>query len=171
MSRDGVSPARASPSVKDREVERTTVYLHAGELFVSIEPCEISTIVGSCVAVCILDRTLRIGGANHYLLPTVMDGANATPRFGNVAILELIARLVALGASRKDLVAKVFGGASLLPTAAGTPSQSLGWKNVRVARRVLAEQAIPVVAEDVGGGSGRKLVFRTDEGHVFVKRV
>jgi chemotaxis protein CheD len=153
-----------------REDSRTRVYLHAGQVFASREPCEISTVLGSCVGVVLVDALLRTGGACHYLLPFDAADGLATPRFGNPAIGDLIARMLAMDSRKRDLEAKLFGGASMLSQARPNVP-SLGTKNVDVARRRLADEGIPIVAEDVGGYAGRKLVFLTDEGHVWVKKL
>jgi chemotaxis protein CheD len=158
------------PSTEARELstETVTVHLHAGQLFASTQACTLSTVLGSCVSVCLIDPVRRSGGANHYLLPMHVVGGHASARFGNVAIEQLVDKMLLLGSRKRDLVAKVFGGASTI----GRPeTESLGWQNVEVARRVLAAQGIAVVAEDVGGARGRKLLFRTDEGHAWVRKL
>jgi chemotaxis protein CheD len=162
----------ASPTpTKDLATEPVVVHLHAGQIFASPQPCTISTVLGSCVAVCIVDPVRGSGGANHYLLPMHVVGGNASPRFGNVAIEELITKMLLLGSRKYDLHAKVFGGASTLPRAGRPETESLGWQNVEVARRVLATHGIQIVAEDVGGARGRKLLFRTDEGHAWIRKL
>ena len=159
------SPTDSPPPSDDT---RPRVYLHAGQVFVSREPCEVSTVLGSCVGVLLVDSVLRFGGACHYLLPFEGAGAVATPRFGSVAIATLVARMLALGSQKRDLRAKLFGGASMLH-GDRPDGPSLGAKNVEVARERLEEEGIPIVAEDVGGYTGRKLVFLTDQGHVWVR--
>jgi chemotaxis protein CheD len=144
------------------------VYLQPGQVFASTEPTEAMTVLGSCVAVCLWDRRLRIGGANHFLLPYLADGATASPRYGNVAIERLIRDLERLGSRTEDVASKVFGGASVLE-AFRDERAHLGTKNVDLARRILGAHAIPIVAEDVMGARGRKLVFHTDSGIALVR--
>lgn len=150
--------------------DSVVVYLHAGQLFASAQACTISTVLGSCVSVCLVDTARDWGGANHYLLPMHVVGSHASPRFGNVAIEELVSRMLLLGSRRQDLQAKVFGGASTLGST-GPESDGLGWQNVEVARRALAAQRIPIVAEDVGGARGRKLLFKTEGGRAWVRKL
>lgn len=154
---------------RPRSEQRVQVYLHAGQTFASNAPCEVTTVLGSCVALLLVDPVRRFGGASHYLLPFEVNGPSATPRFGNTAISQLLAKMLALGSRKKDLVAKVFGGAStrMVPL---PPGPTLGDKNVEFARRRLAEERIPLVAEDVGGNGGRKLIFMTDDGQVWVRK-
>ncbi|HLK35408.1 MAG TPA: chemotaxis protein CheD [Polyangiaceae bacterium] len=163
MARRTEAPEALAPA----EVHRERVYLHAGQIFATSEPCEVSTVLGSCVGVVLIDGARRVGGASHYLLP--YDGGGS-PRYGNGAITTLVARTIALGSRKPDLVAKVFGGSSIL-SQVRPERPSLGAQNVEVARRRLAEEGIAIVAEDVGGFVGRKVVFLTDCGQVWVKRL
>jgi chemotaxis protein CheD len=151
-----------------RDATRICVYLSAGQIFASDVPCEVTTILGSCVGVLLIDQAAHIGGASHYVLPFESHGRSANARFGNVAISQLVARMLSLGSRRRDLVAKVFGGASMLASAR-TDGPTIGTKNVEVARHRLEEESIPIVAEDIGGCAGRKVVFLTDRGQVWVK--
>ena len=146
------------------------VFLHAGQLVASAERCEVTTIVGSCVMVCLIDPVRRVGGANHYVLP-LAGPAQPTPRFGDVATRDLVLRMAAHGCREGELQAKIFGGASVLLASDRIGVESLGAKNVRAARQALLARGIPVVAEDVGGTRGRKIVFRTDTGDVWVRRI
>ena len=154
-----------------RDVDsRTPTYLHPGQVFVSATPAEVTTILGSCVAVCVWDRALRVGGANHYLLPHGVESGPSPARFGDVALRRLIDGVLALGCQRRNLEAKVFGGACVLEALRGK-GRHLGRKNVEMALAVLRQEGIPVVAEDTGGGRGRKIVFHTDDGAAWVKRL
>jgi chemotaxis protein CheD len=149
-------------------VTRKKVYLHAGQLCAYAEPSEITTILGSCIAVCVFDPIRRAGGMNHYVLP-MRAGEHASPRFGNVAIKMLVDRLANLGSHRRDLQAKLFGGAAMVGAARTSPG--LGDQNIALAREMLTRERIPIVAEDVGGDRGRKLLFRSDDGVALVKKL
>jgi chemotaxis protein CheD len=143
------------------------VYLAPGRLYASAEDAQVTTILGSCVAVCIWDAQAQVGGLNHFLLPS---GRPASPRFGDSAIALLIGRLLELGAHRGRLSAKVFGGACVLE-AFRADEWSLGARNVEIAREQLAAWSIPVVGEDVGGDLGRKLVFHVRTGAAWVRSI
>ena len=146
------------------------VYLHAGQLFVSQEPTQATTILGSCVAICLWDPTIRVGGLNHFMLPNDIGTSCASPRYATFATATLLDNLVGLGCDRRRLQAKIFGGARVL-SAFQRAGHDLGTQNIEVARLRLAEQRIPIVSEDVGGSHGRKLIFRTDNGMALVKKV
>jgi len=146
------------------------VYLHAGNLYASAEPAQITTVLGSCVAICLYDPMAQVGGMNHYMLPADVGMNCKTPRYANFAITTLIERVLALGAERRRLQAKLFGGACVLSSFQGS-GNDLGSKNIEVARRRLEEEKIPVLAEDLGGNHGRRLVFRTDTGLALTKIV
>jgi chemotaxis protein CheD len=143
------------------------VYLAPGRLYASGEDVQVTTILGSCVAVCIWDAQAEVGGMNHFLLPS---GGAASPRFGDSAVALLIGRVLEEGGQRGRLAAKVFGGACVLE-AFRTDRWSLGARNVEMAREQLAAAAIPVVGEDVGGDLGRKLVFHVRTGAAWVRAI
>ncbi len=155
----GVSPLPPTGTLQQ-------AYLHAGHMVVSREPCRVTTVLGSCVAVALWDPSSGIGGVNHFLLPQGSDSA----RFGNVAVRTLIREVVAAGGRRRLLQAKLFGGACVLRAFKGVGSGThLGQKNVEVARQILIDEGIPVTAEDVEGDRGRKLIFQTHDGAAWVR--
>jgi len=147
---------------------RAQIYLHAGQLAVAAEPTAITTILGSCVAVCLFDPVNRVGGMNHYLLPHHVEREKSA-RFGNVAIPQLVERVIAAGARRAALQAKVFGGASVIGAFRG--SRNLGEENAILAARLLDEAGIPILDRDVGGTRGRKLIFHVDDGSAWVRQL
>jgi chemotaxis protein CheD len=150
--------------------ERQKYYLHPGGLFVSRDNCAVTTILGSCVSVCLWDPETKIGGMNHYLLPNFFAEGVASPRFGDIAIKALIEKLLALGARKPQLRSKIFGGACVLE-AFQNREDHLGIKNIRVARTLLEEEGIPLISHDVGGRRGRKLIFHTDDGAVWIREL
>jgi chemotaxis protein CheD len=149
---------------------RMKIYLHPGQLFASAERCAVTTILGSCVALCLWDPISKVGGINHYLLPFWVGECLASARFGNVAVRDLIDRVLAHGGQKWRLQAKLFGGACVLE-AFRNREKHLGMKNVEVAQSLLEEEGIPVVAHDVGGQKGRKLIYHTDSGTAWVKQL
>lgn len=144
-------------------------YLHAGHILVSRDPCRVTTVLGSCVAVGVWDPVSGIGGINHFLLPDRLGAGAPSPRFGNVAVHALIEGVIAAGAHRHALRAKVFGGACVLRAFQKDGAWHLGSKNVDVARRLLREEGIPIAVEDVEGTRGRKLIFQTHDGAAWVR--
>jgi chemotaxis protein CheD len=130
----------------------------------------VTTILGSCVAVCVFDPVLHLGGTNHYVLPHWAGNGLSSARFGNVAVRSLIDKMLALGGRKADLQAKVFGGACVVAAFRGR-EEHLGTKNADLALRTLRQEGIPVVADDVGGRRGRKVIFQTDTGVALVRLI
>lgn len=143
-------------------------YLHPGHLYIATEPAVVNTILGSCVSVCLWSAESGIGGINHYLLPAGLATSPSALRYGNVSIELLLQRLQRVGCRLGSLQAKVFGGACVLDAMRGKSGQ-LGAKNVEVASSALAAVGIPIMASDVGGNRGRKLVFQPHDGSALVK--
>jgi len=161
-------PASAPVRVPDAG-DRVQVYLHAGQLHAASVPTAITTVLGSCVSVCLYDPVTKVGGMNHFLLPLHVE-REASPRFGTVAVPALVDAVLRAGGTRAGLVAKVFGGASVIG-AIGKGGRRLGEENAALALRLLEDAGIPVLDQDVGGQRGRKLVFIVDEGTAWVRQL
>jgi len=142
-------------------------YLYPSTLFASDEPYHIKTILGSCVAVCLWDSALKIGGMNHYMLPLWNGKGLASPKYGNIAMEKLIEKMINLGSKKYNLQAKVFGGAEVLQQQ--TINYNIGRRNVIMAYESLREHNIPIISQSVKGLSGRKIIFATNTGEVLHK--
>ena len=147
---------------------RAKIYLHPGQCFASTEPSAVTTILGSCVSLCVWDCVLKIGGMNHYLLPFSVSGEVASPRIGAVAIEMLIKRVIFMGAAQNRLQAKLFGGACVIE-AFREKEDHIGRVNAQIAEIILRTLGIPVVEQDLGGRRGRKLTFNTDDGESWIR--
>ncbi|MGA2413345.1 MAG: chemotaxis protein CheD [Candidatus Sulfotelmatobacter sp.] len=148
------------------EAKETPHFLYPGQVFVTRDPITISTILGSCAAICLWDTHRKAGGMNHYLLPEGGDEGPNRLRYGNVANPELLNRVLALGCEIRNLQAKIFGGSSAF---AVDLSQSLGAKNVALAESFLRSAGIPVLEREVSGKHGRRLVFQIADGITTTK--
>jgi chemotaxis protein CheD len=153
------------------EAELKSVFLHPGGMYASVEPANITIILGSCVAVCLFNERLSIGGATHYMLPTLGSEGLASPRYGDIAIKRLFEELYRLGSRNKDLRAYVFGGASMLVAFRSGSSELIGKKNVDLALEVLARESIAIERRDTGGEESRKITMRTDTGVTSLKLI
>lgn len=141
-------------------------FLYPGQVFATADPIVISTILGSCAAVCLWDRHKKAGGLNHYLLPEGPDDGPNRLRYGTIANPELLKQVLALGCETRNLQAKLFGGAAAFGS---DPSRSLGARNVQLAEEFLRSAGIPVVEKDVSGKRGRRLVFQIADGVTVIK--
>jgi chemotaxis protein CheD len=122
------------------------------------------------VGVCLFDAGRGVGGMNHFLLPDSAGHARPGPRFGDVAMAQLLGEVLGAGASRERLEARVFGGACVL-SAFCAGSRHLGERNVEVALAFLDARGIPVLECDTGGRRGRRLLFHTHTGAAQARRI
>lgn len=144
--------------------------VHPGSRFSSREPVVIQTLLGSCVAACLYDPATGVAGLNHFLLAaprysrTLPQTHTDAGRYGIAAIELLINDMVHLGADRRRLRAKVFGGATVVLKS--EPSKDnffcIHEINQRFIREYLKTENIPIVSEDLGGERGRIVYFETD---------
>jgi chemotaxis protein CheD len=141
-------------------MEDNVHFLYPAALFASKTPHMVTTILGSCVAVCMHDPILRIGGINHYMLPLWNGQGLASPKYGNIAIERLLEKMLSLGCSKYNLQSKIFGGGEVIQT---TVTQfNIGARNIKLAMEMLEELKIPIIGHSVGGKLGRKILFNTE---------
>ncbi|MBD2858130.1 chemoreceptor glutamine deamidase CheD [Spongiibacter sp. KMU-158] len=127
----------------------------------------ISTVLGSCIAACIRDRVLNIGGLNHFMLPEGeggMDGVAA--RYGTYAMEHLINDILKKGGKRQNLEIKIFGGGKIMKGIT-----DIGAKNIRFIKQFLATEGLVAEAEDLGLEFSRKVNYFPSTGRVLVKRL
>jgi chemotaxis protein CheD len=135
-----------------------------GRWAVAAAPVQIRTLLGSCAGVVLHDRVARLGGVAHIVLPASRGTADHPGKFADTAIPALIEDLRLLGRSaRLRLSAKLVGGASMF---ASTSSLDIGRMNRDAVEQILADLGIPVLARDVGGGTGRRATLDTASGLV-----
>ncbi len=149
-----VLPAEFMKTFEHTDSEEARHFLYPGQVFVTRDPITISTILGSCAAICLWDRHKKAGGMNHYLLPEGQGEGPNRFRYGNVANPELLRQVLALGCELKYLQAKIFGGSSAF---GNDPLQSLGSRNVQLAEDFLRSAGIPVMEKDVSGKAWPKV--------------
>lgn len=142
-------------------------YVEPGQLLISTEPCTLRTILGSCVAVCLYDSKLRIGGMNHYMLARALSANERSFRHGDRALAELLSRLLRLGCDRSNLGASVIGGARVLSSFSDV--MHLGRRNSEFAVEWLRDEGIPIVVSDVLGNCARRLDFHVGDGTCSVR--
>lgn len=160
-------PGEASFFYADHHFQYDAVKVLPGEYFVSSEDLVIMTVLGSCIAACIWDNKMRIGGMNHFMLPDG-DGADGSGRYGSYAMELLLNEMIKLGARRETMQAKVFGGGAVM---AGFTTMNVGERNTKFVLDYLATERIPVVSQDVLDIHPRKVCFFPVTGKALVKRL
>ena len=166
-----MSSAIAAPpagSYYDAALQTHAIRILPADYLATDQPVALVTLLGSCVAACLYDPALALGGMNHFMLPggDVNDATSA--RYGVNAMELLINALLKRGARRQRLLAKVFGGGNVL---SGFHSDPIGTRNAGFVADYLAAERIPVVASDLGDNQARKVCFFVQTGRSLVKRL
>lgn len=147
-----------------------------GEFYVSNHGEMIVTVLGSCISACVRDRVKGIGGMNHFMLPVQSEKMSASPntpytesaRYGNWAMEFLINEILKNGGDKKHIEIKVFGGGKVL---ASMSKIDIGRKNIEFVRTFIANEALYLAAEDLGGLYPRKVLYFPDTGSVKVRKL
>jgi chemotaxis protein CheD len=158
-------------NIPAKELERYARNVQPGAWVVDSEK-PLSTLLGSCVAVCLFDPLMKIGGINHFMLPEMGRNKNSdvdSLLSGSYAMEALLNALLIKGAKKLRLQAKAFGGGTIIDTDGG--SLSIGMRNANFAKEWLVREGIPLRSSDFLGPWSRKIVFLPFNGEAFCKRL
>lgn len=155
----------------DRKFDIEAVKILPGEYFVTPRDMLIVTVLGSCISVCLRDSATGIGGMNHFMLPGDKSEASSvvsgSARYGTYAMEVLINHLLKLGALRRRLEAKVFGGGAVI---SNMTTMNVGERNAAFVLDYMRTEGIPVVASDLLDIYPRKIYFFPRTGRVLQKK-
>lgn len=146
--------------------------LMPGEYYATQNDEVLYTVVGSCICACIYDHKNNVAGMSHFMLPGIINPQeirySEVGRYGIFAMELLIGELMKLGAQRKNLQAKLFGGGNLMRFRKS--DGDVTGSNIRFGQKFLSLEGIPLVKSDMGGDKGRKILFFSDDYRVLLKR-
>jgi chemotaxis protein CheD len=154
----------------DKSFNISAAKILPGEYYVTQKDMVLVTVLGSCVAACIRDTKLGMGGMNHFMLPDggAKELVGNSARYGTYAMEVLINHLLKMGASRNRLEAKVFGGGAVMET---LKSSNVGIRNAEFVLDFLKTEKIPVVAKDLLDTYPRKVYYFPQTGRVMLKKI
>lgn len=144
------------------------------DLNIAAPPEKLITVgLGSCVGIAIYDASSKVGGLAHIMLPdsTQFSNVNNPMKFADLAIPILLERMEQKGALKRNLKAKIAGGASMFNFSDKSMIMDIGNRNGISVKKVLKEIGIPIIGEDTGGNKGRTMIFDTINGVVQIKTV
>jgi len=154
----------------DRHFNMPAAKIGPGEFYTTQRDMVIVTVLGSCVSACLRDPAVNVGGMNHFMLPHHSNDPEGllsmSARYGAYAMEILVNHLLALGAKRERLEAKIFGAGRIV-----VGMSDIGERNAQFALEYLKREKIPVLAQDLGREEASKVYFFPHTGKVMVNRL
>ncbi|EGB15758.1 CheD [Pseudodesulfovibrio mercurii] len=154
------------------------IFLQTGDCFIGVQPTLVTTVLGSCLAVTIHAPKMGIGTICHAFLPDSSISRHAQGaepqicRFVDTALQNMLETMDKIGVPRRDLCIKMFGGGQgVAVNNVPSGSYNIGRRNIEMAKKLLKFARLDIQAQDVGGSEGRKLMFNTRTGDVWVKKL
>jgi chemotaxis protein CheD len=144
------------------------------DLNVANSPNRLITVgLGSCIGIALFDSKKKIGGLSHIMLPdsTQFNKITNENKFADLAIPALIEKMIELGASKRNIKAKIAGGASMFNFSDKSMIMDIGKRNGISVKKVLSELTINLVSEDIGGNKGRTMILDVANGNVSIRTV
>ncbi len=155
-------------------MENTDVKVGIADLNLVSSPDKIMTIgLGSCIGIALYDKRCKLAGLSHIMLPDSTQFKNVTNpmKFADLAIPLLIKKMEAKGCEKRNLMAKIAGGASMFSFSDKSMVGDIGKRNIQAVKKSLSEERIQIIAEDVGGNKGRTMILDALDGKVTLKIV
>jgi chemotaxis protein CheD len=152
----------------------TDIKVGIADLNLVLDPGAIMTIgLGSCIGIALYDKTLKVAGLAHIMLPdSTQFKSNTNPmKFADLAIPMLIEKMEEQGCKKRNLIAKIAGGASMFNFSDKSIISDIGKRNSEAVKKTLKDKSIPIVAEETGGNKGRTMILQAKDGMVILKVV
>lgn len=129
--------------------------------------------LGSCVGVALYDKSTKIAGLVHVMLPdsTKVRQNQNRAKFADTGIEMLLEKMKASGANVSNLTAKIAGGAQMFAFKSNGDMLQVGKRNVEAVKSKLNELHIRIIAEDTGLNYGRTVEFFPETGDFVIKAV
>ena len=158
----------------DSHFNKQIITILPGEFYSTDKPVLISTVLGSCISIALYDPDLKLGGLNHFMLPTTNRTQEISieeqGRYGDFAMELLLNDMFKKGAKKENLKAKVFGGGNVLDDG-GFHKNRTGLNNISFALEYLQTENIPIIANDTGGIFPRKIFYDPQTSKIYLKRI
>ena len=154
-----------------------TFYLKPGEMHFADEPTTVTTVLGSCLSVTMFIPRIEAGAICHGLLPncgsknSCIGGCADRFRYVDCSIKGMLLIFEKLNIVKAEIEVKIFGGADMFDVNKMRQHLTVGRQNINSARRLVTSNGLKVAASDIGGVNGRKIIFHTHTGEVFLKRI
>ncbi len=129
--------------------------------------------LGSCIGLTFYDPVSKVGGLVHYMLPdsTKLKNNSNIAKFGDTGIRELYRQVLAKGANKGRLVAKIAGGARMFEVSGLSGIGNVGDRNAEAAKKILKELGVRLIAQDTGLNYGRTVELHCETGEFYIKSV
>ena len=125
--------------------------------------------LGSCIGICLYDPQIKLAAMVHIMLPINMEaGRKNAFKYADTGIRETLNQMVAKGAVKGRITAKIAGGARMFEVNGGTLG-SIGQRNSESVHQVLRRENIRLLWEDVGGKVARTMEFDSATGNGIIR--
>jgi Chemotaxis protein; stimulates methylation of MCP proteins len=152
----------------------TEIKVGIADLNVVLDPGAIMTIgLGSCIGIALYDKTTKVAGLAHIMLPdSTQFKSNTNPmKFADLAIPMLIEKMEKQGCNKRNIVAKIAGGASMFNFSDKSIISDIGKRNSDAVKKALNYESIRIISEEIGGNKGRTMILKANDGTVILKVV
>jgi len=125
------------------------------------------TLLGSCVAIMFYDKSLKIKGMNHFLLPATSN-SNEDMKYGLYSVEAMLNEMYKLGCRKENMAVKISGGGDIVNV--NLSGKSIGHRNVEFAMDFCASEGFRIISNHTRGTEGR-VILLANSFETFIKTV
>ncbi len=144
------------------------------DMNITKDPGIITTLgLGSCVGIILYDKSIKIAGLAHIMLPNskqIKNNENKA-KFADTGIQLLLDKMIDRGCNKSRIIAKIAGGSQMFSFQTNNDIMKIGERNVLATKEILQALNIPIIAEDTGGNYGRTIEFNSSNGILLIKTI
>jgi chemotaxis protein CheD len=153
-------------------MENNIIKVGMADYKVAEAPSKLITLgLGSCIGITLYDKRKKVGGMAHIMLPKNNNPEKQSLKFADTALELMLKDLEALGVSKRNLEAKLAGGAQMFSFSSSNQLNSIGYRNALAVKDILTSHGIRIVSEDTGGSKGRTIEIDLDNGKLRIKTI
>lgn len=155
-------------------VEGKEIRVGIGDYKIAKSPDKLMTIgLGSCIGIALIDNKRECAALIHILLPDSTRFKEITNpiKYADIAIPRVVDELIKFGSEKKNIVAKIAGGAAMFKFTSVNIGGDIGYQNAKKVKEVLAQMGIEVKGEATGGNKGRSMFVTPQDGRVSIRVV
>lgn len=126
--------------------------------------------LGSCIGLAFYDPNIKLGALLHIMLPERMNPSDPNLyKYADTGIIETVRKLTAFGMMKSRTTVRIAGGAKMFEISGNSDFGNIGERNIESVHRILRQQGMMLIAEDVGANYARTMSLQVDTGEVLIK--
>ena len=150
-------------------MSKDEIFLLPGEFYFGSEYHKVRTLLGSCVAITMWNRRLKVGGMCHFKLPSRNNAFSVVlnGNYGEEAIQLFLQHMKHYMLKPRDMRVGVYGAGNMFKEIIKDDFKSISAQNINLVHTLLPDLGFTIHNESLGGNVSRRISLDLDNGEVI----